>query len=610
MRCKPATGKPAAWILGAALLGADPVHGAAPQGWLDAANGSFIAGWAKDDDFPGSIPVHIYVDGGFVHALTADSFRLDVGQRAFHWVHPPFGAGDHSVVAYAIGVDAQGRPDGQNQGLSGSPKSFNVGCSGLVTNELEWCINNPNYWVHRQRDTKILMNGQVKIGINNSYGGMITQLYGQDTSRNLITEHGGGAVQLSIWGYDANGSSQGAFFGSESGRCDPAPYATEEECLRNNKRCRPWGMASGAHVADCRTFSPCLDWGAAAPWNPIQAQAENCGWDSPTNDVDASGSPEPGAWEIRLDDPYHFTKTDRFRGLTFKQKVRLGDIYARVDYTLEYRGPHTTGKHPQEIPAIFGAQGIGHHFYYAAGSSVRRLERSQLPAGGVFLGFPGRAEYGHGKPFDTLTEGWWTACDAGEGRCLTVATFSPAANEVALSTNDEGAAYITLLGFYGIQPGFRQEVRTFFFPYKYDALIGDRTVRKRISELEIGDDGQVPIGWLDGTDNNVVSGWALDPDTAQGPISVHLYFDGMAGSCGTGCRVVGVTANLPRPDVNRVTGHPGDHGFAIAIPQEFRDGRTHSVRAYGINTGRGINPELSGSPKEFPLRVTQAGSQP
>src|SRR5262245_62336891 len=44
-----------------------------------------------------------------------------------------------------------------------------------------------------------------------------------------------------------------------------------------------------------------------------------------------------------------------------------------------------------------------------------------------------------------------------------------------------------------------------------------------------------------------------------------------------------VTANLDRPDVNAAFGITGLHGFNFQIPTSFRDGRTHTLFAHGID---------------------------
>jgi hypothetical protein len=114
-----------------------PPSGNAPFGALDTANGYVIKGWAKDPDYNGPISVHVYIDGVLYESLLADMDSGDVGKHRFDWEIPPFGYGSHEVAVYAIGVDANGYPDGNNPALSGSPKTFNIGCDRLRNTYLE-----------------------------------------------------------------------------------------------------------------------------------------------------------------------------------------------------------------------------------------------------------------------------------------------------------------------------------------------------------------------------------------------------------------------------------------------------------------------------------------
>jgi len=333
----------------------------APTGYLDGADGQKIWGWAKDADYSGPIRIHIYIDGVLVHHELADTYRADVGSHGYRWDHSPLGAGDHQVIAYAIGVDENGRPNSENPGLRGSPKTIPANCNLLTGSPNEWCRHNPNYWINRQKDTKLLYNQYVTIGINNSYGGMISQLYNHDYSKNIINEHGGAAVQLSLWGYDSTAPSWD-WFAKQMSVCDPTPYQTEQECLSKYSEC--WSKPNGANVCDCQTVISCVNWGAAAPWNPIQAQAQGCLWDHSSNNVNYSHQPSSNSWEIRLDNPYNFTQSDSFQNMIFDQKVTLGDIYAQIDYAIKYSGPYTTDSHTQEIPAIFTSTDINYYFYF------------------------------------------------------------------------------------------------------------------------------------------------------------------------------------------------------------------------------------------------------
>ncbi|MDQ3098166.1 MAG: hypothetical protein M3Q44_00260 [bacterium] len=103
---------------------------------------------------------------------------------------------------------------------------------------------------------------------------------------------------------------------------------------------------------------------------------------------------------------------------------------------------------------------------------------------------------------------------------------------------------------------------------------------------------KIPVGWLDGFSNDIVSGWSRDDDTPNTPTRVDIYFDGPAGGSkpGTGFSTF---ANLNRSDV-------GKHGYNFNIPAKYKDGRTHIVYVYGINTNdKGANAQLSGTPKTY-----------
>jgi hypothetical protein len=93
-------------------------------------------------------------------------------------------------------------------------------------------------------------------------------------------------------------------------------------------------------------------------------------------------------------------------------------------------------------------------------------------------------------------------------------------------------------------------------------------------------EGPLP-SWLFPT---VMTGWALDPDTAA-PIAVHLYVNGRI--------VAGATANGARPDVGSAyPGYGSNHGFSVALP-ELRPG-THQGCIYAINEGPGSGNPLIG----------------
>jgi hypothetical protein len=91
-----------------------------PFGSLDNVsvvdNGVRVRGWAIDPDTASSIPVHVYVDGRFDRATTANASRPDVGAAFDGWgdahgydvVLPDQWISDHDVCVYAINVGLGG----------------------------------------------------------------------------------------------------------------------------------------------------------------------------------------------------------------------------------------------------------------------------------------------------------------------------------------------------------------------------------------------------------------------------------------------------------------------------------------------------------------------
>ena len=114
---------------------------------------------------------------------------------------------------------------------------------------------------------------------------------------------------------------------------------------------------------------------------------------------------------------------------------------------------------------------------------------------------------------------------------------------------------------------------------------------------QLGQGISKPRGWLDSVSCDGAYGWSQDEDTPQAANEVHLYVDGAAGIGAWGGQV---TANLYRADLCSAIGSC-DHGFVWSIPAQFRDGKEHSLYAYGIDTTikDTNNSILEGSPKTF-----------
>ncbi|MBI3332439.1 DUF11 domain-containing protein, partial [Candidatus Peregrinibacteria bacterium] len=114
---------------------------------------------------------------------------------------------------------------------------------------------------------------------------------------------------------------------------------------------------------------------------------------------------------------------------------------------------------------------------------------------------------------------------------------------------------------------------------------------------------QPPIGHLDGSNCEVLIGWACDADNFAGPIDVHLY----NGPAGQGGQIVGsITANAPREAaVGQQCGGNVNHGFNFPVPASLKDGQPHQIFAYAINTPAGSNPPIG----NVPLTITCAAAQ-
>jgi hypothetical protein len=144
---------------------------------------------------------------------------------------------------------------------------------------------------------------------------------------------------------------------------------------------------------------------------------------------------------------------------------------------------------------------------------------------------------------------------------------------------------------YGDKHGFVQQLslppgRSDVCAYAINTGAGGHTfLGCRTAEVAVPmpDLGRPPIGNFESavpvTGGATVSGWALDPDTAQ-PISVHVYVDSTGAA---------YTADKPRGDVAAAYGLGDRHGFAEFIPMTAGH---HTVCVYPINTGAGGNSWL------------------
>lgn len=102
-------------------------------------------------------------------------------------------------------------------------------------------------------------------------------------------------------------------------------------------------------------------------------------------------------------------------------------------------------------------------------------------------------------------------------------------------------------------------------------------------------------GWLDGVSCNAFDGWSVDKTNCSNVNQVDFYDENWN-------YIGSATAGNYRQDlVNaNVCNSTGNHGFSwswYGSGNWLRDGGTHSIRAYGVNTSAGYWHELQGSPK-------------
>lgn len=117
---------------------------------------------------------------------------------------------------------------------------------------------------------------------------------------------------------------------------------------------------------------------------------------------------------------------------------------------------------------------------------------------------------------------------------------------------------------------------------------------------------RLPVGKF-GADCSELFGWAYDPDTPNNSISVEIYKDGQAG--GGGILIGSWPTDVFRGDVNAANDLPGgNHGFDINTPESLKDGLSHALYAYGIDTSAGPRGLLDGSPRTINCGGRNTGS--
>ncbi len=368
----------------------------------------------------------------------------------------------------------------------------------------DWCTMTP-YQNNRLRDTIYQYNDYIRVGVNRFHGGTLFEIYGTDKV-NRIQEHGGSAMQLSIWGYDRNSAGAGFF---RTVACDPNffPFTNEgrQACQAANQNNPCAARILGSHIMNCTTEVKCA-WSAGDPWNPIQAQGANCGWGGESEVTSVAGNMNVGVnfVEVAKVAPYNFTRPTAFNGMTWSQKTELAlnEPYVKTHYKMIYNNPsRPLGFHGQEVPALFlgdssSSDGRFTKFFYYKGprpyqnsSSVVTVVNSRTdPASLKALRLPNRSVDDCLDPTQTIvvpcddtfiTEDWATVCDDAEVRCITIASFSPITRFIVTTTTN----YFAFGSRFELNANTTWDWDIYVFPYKYNDIVAGKTIRQRIFEL-------------------------------------------------------------------------------------------------------------------------------
>jgi len=111
---------------------------------------------------------------------------------------------------------------------------------------------------------------------------------------------------------------------------------------------------------------------------------------------------------------------------------------------------------------------------------------------------------------------------------------------------------------------------------------------------------QLPIGSLDSASCTDVVGWSQDDDTPTSAVTIALSFDATTSETDAGALTA--VANIDRSDLCTPLGSC-DHGFDVPMPSSMKDGKAHTVYAYGVDSQTGELSLLTSAPKAFTCTV-------
>lgn len=103
-----------------------------------------------------------------------------------------------------------------------------------------------------------------------------------------------------------------------------------------------------------------------------------------------------------------------------------------------------------------------------------------------------------------------------------------------------------------------------------------------------------PIGYFDVANCNRLTGWTCDSNNYAQAIDVHFYADTPADGVHSPLIIIPADKNRERAVADRCGGY-ANHGFDVVVPSNLKDGKSHTIYAYAINSPTGSNNPLLGT---------------
>ncbi len=472
-------------------LTAAPALAAPPTGAIDnlVSPPRTIRGWASDPDSTVPVRVRLQIDDKQAHTVVANGSYPGHDGRGFTWQLPATGSGSHTIKAIAVGIDAAGTADAVNTELGS--KTWAGSCDELTSFAKDWCTSVATYHPLRVASSDYLYNGSLRAGFNRSFGGTMYELYGPAHNDNLLAEAFAGGVQLILNGFDPVGPT--AWFVNGSSTCLATSYPNKTSCdaaKPANTTCVERPYSSGSHLASCSGgLLRCQTVDVGAPWVGVQSQGDACGIDVATNDATGTST----ATEVNLGRGklYSWTKAGAMPGVAYALKATLATGCVKLDYRISVGGTLTLSAEGHEVPRFFLAPGMNETYYYYSGAdpwNLQAVSKTSAPASAFWLTLQGRQSLPGTSPAATLSESWVTVCNPDEARCLTLASFSPHVRQwLAQAKGYHSPAYpgghVAAYGYFALAPGLDETITVYACPFRYDALVGTKTLREHLGDL-------------------------------------------------------------------------------------------------------------------------------